>query len=650
MIKGSQNICSKGGVRLHKLSSNSKEVLSSIPVEDRAVGLKDIDIFNHQLPIETTLGVQWNIESDAFQFRITLSDKPLTRRGILSTISSVYDPLGFISPVVLVGKQILQQTCGDDVDWDDPIPENVHMRWERWRSDLNELANLQIKRCVIPDDFTDVKIMEFHHFSDASSVGYGQCSYLRSIDASGRIYCSLLMGKARDAPRKAMTIPRLELTAAVISVKVHAVLKREFEFENVLHFFWTDSSVVLGYIMNDAKRFHVFVGNRVQLIRDQTNPCQWKYVQSKENPADIASRGATASELISSNWITGPTFLWNKELPTSHAVTDLEDMKDDPEVKKVQSFTTCTENTTSSMLDRLAYFSRWDRAKRAIANCIRLKRLLRKRLDKENETTKECVEHNSQTVEDLQRAQVEILRIVQTVHFEKDIDKRNVEISEDSNLHRLDPILDENGLIRVGGRTRQSLDAYEVKHPIILPRKDHVTDLLVKHYHERVQHQGRGITTNELRSNGFWILGCSSAVTNVIYHCYTCRKLRGRSQGQKMADLPSDRVEPAPPFSYCGVDCFGPFLVKEGRKELKRYGVIFTCFTSRAIHLEIANSLDTDSLINVLRRFLCLRGPIRHLRSDRGTNFIGAKNELDRAVSEMDDERVAEFLKNEEFQ
>lgn len=113
--------------------------------------------------------------------------------------------------------------------------------------------------------------------------------------------------------------------------------------------------------------------------------------------------------------------------------------------------------------------------------------------------------------------------------------------------------------------------------------------MLIRYFHERVQHRGRGITTNELRSNGYWVIGCSSAVSSVIYHCFQCRKLRGRSLNQEMADLPFDRVDPAPPFSYCGVDYFGPFYDKEGRKELKQYGVIFTCFTSRAVHFEIAN-------------------------------------------------------------
>ena len=649
LVQQSQEMCRKGGLRLHKFSSNSKEVLCTIPPEDRASDLKDIDIFSDELPIEFTLGVQWNIESDAFQFRITLCDKPLTRRGILSTVSSVYDPLGFIAPVILVGKQILQQTCGDNSGWDDPIPDGLKMRWERWRSHLKELAEVRIKRCVIPDEFDKIDICEMHHFSDASTTGYGQCSYLRLVDTSGRVHCSLLMGKARVAPRKTITIPRLELTAAVVSVKVHSLLKQEYEFENAAHYFWTDSSVVLGYIMNNAKRFHVFVGNRVQQIRDQTSTSQWRYVTSKDNPADIASRGATASELVHSQWFSGPQFLWSNELPPAKDFSDEITLHDDPEVKRVQVFSTATTTTNqTSLLEKLSYFSHWNKVRRAVAIWMQLRKLLVTKIKGKHCETLANID-NSLTVEDIRSAEVEILKMLQLSHFEEDIHKlkRNITISADSPLQRLDPFIDESGVMRVGGRIRQSCDSFEVKHPVILPRQSHITQLLIQYFHDRVQHQGRGITTNELRSNGYWIIGCSAVVSSIIYHCLTCRKLRGRTLDQKMADLPNDRLDPAPPFSYCGVDYFGPFYVKEGRKELKRYGVVFTCFTSRAVHLEVANSLDTDSFINALRRFICIRGPIRHLRSDRGTNFIGAESELQKAVSEMDDERIAEFLRNE---
>ena len=191
-----------------------------------------------------------------------------------------------------------------------------------------------------------------------------------------------------------------------------------------------------------------------------------------------------------------------------------------------------------------------------------------------------------------------------------------------SSLYQLDLFLDANGILTVGGRIRRSRLLYGGKHPIILPRKGHVTELIICHHHRTVEHQGRGITHNEIRSAGYWVIGGSSAVSNHIAQCVTCRKLRGTPQDQKMAGLPEDRLEPALLFTLFAVDYFGPWYEKEGHRELKRYGVLFTCMSSRAIHLEVSNSLDTDSFLNAYRRLVCRRGPVHQLRSDQGTNLV----------------------------
>ena len=238
------------------------------------------------------------MESDAFKFRIEFADRPLRRRGILSTVSSVFDPLGVLAPFVLIGKRILQELCRDGANWDDKIPDDLLARWERWRNDVVLLAKLSIPRCYVPDDFGEIKVVEMHNFSDASEIGYGQCSYLSLVDHLGRIHCSLVLAKSRVAPLKLVTIPRLELTAALVTAKVGVLLKRELEYEQVNEFFWSDSKVVLGYIFNSVRRFHVFVANRIEQIRDLTSLAQWRYVESKENPADYASRGLHAQYLI----------------------------------------------------------------------------------------------------------------------------------------------------------------------------------------------------------------------------------------------------------------------------------------------------------------------------------------------------------------
>ena len=608
--------------------------------------------------------MQWCVESDAFQLRIIVQDNPLTRCGILSTVCSVYDPLGFVSPVVLIAKQILQELCRDGADWDDSVPESIRCRWEKWRNELYLVNEVKVQRCFKPSGFEELKSVEFHHFSDASTSGYGQCSYVRLVNQDDEVHCALDMGKSRVTPLKSITIPRLELTAALVSVKVSNTIHRELQYNKVTDVYWTDSKVVLGYLRNESRRFHVFVANRVQQIRDETSSEQWQYVESKQNPADDASRGLTAREFLGNQpWLSGPQFLWNVQLDltteNNHQVSD-----NDPEVRANVFLTQTAPSKPCTTVERLEYFSDWHRAKRAIAVIMRCQRRWKASHSRSNEeSAPPATSHGTLTVEDLHQAELVIVQAVQQELFAKeiqalrplkesnsrtDMQNRKREMKKTSSLYRLDPFLDEKGVLRVGGRLTHANTPYHVKHPMILPRKGHLAALIIRYYHQKFNHQGRGMTMNALRANGFWITGGGSAVARYIADCITCQKLRAPTQEQKMADLPKDRTEPSPPFTFCGVDYFGPWRIKEGRRELKRYGVIFTCLASRAIHLEVAASLETDSFINALRRFLARRGPIRILPSDQGTNLVGARNELSEALKEMNRSEVREFLlKNE---
>ena len=182
--------------RLHKFASNLKDVLEALPKDDQAKDLKDLDLRHDTLPFQRSLGTFWCIESDTLGFCIELKDKLLSRRGILSTISSVYDPLGVVSPVILCGKLILQDLCRQNVDWDDPVPEEILPRWERWRNELPLLENVSIQRCFKPPGFGKVVQSEVHSFSDASQSGIGQVSYLRVVNENKDGHISFLMSKA----------------------------------------------------------------------------------------------------------------------------------------------------------------------------------------------------------------------------------------------------------------------------------------------------------------------------------------------------------------------------------------------------------------------------------------------------------------------
>lgn len=332
LVKEAQSVCAKGKLRLHKFISNNREVLESIPDTERACGIHDVDLNCDEFPVQTVLGIKWNVISDTFSFKVTLDEKPATRQGILSTIASVFDPLGFLAPLLLLGKRVLQEMCQRGIGWDEPLPSELKPQWESWLNDLKNLQKLQIPRCL--DDPSKVQRIELHHFSDASSHGYGQCSYIQVV-SEDKVHCSLVIGKARVAPTKVVTIPRLELTAAVVSAAVSSMLREELELKIDQEYFWTDSQVVLGYINNEARRSHVFVANRVQRIRETTNPAQWYYTDTDQNPADHASRGLKVEELISSNWLTGPKFLLERDIVTPKLTPEL--LIGDPKVKAIEA-------------------------------------------------------------------------------------------------------------------------------------------------------------------------------------------------------------------------------------------------------------------------------------------------------------------------
>ncbi|XP_006823698.1 uncharacterized protein LOC102809358 [Saccoglossus kowalevskii] len=633
LIHNAVEICEKGNLRLHKISCNNSEVMLSLPESERAtITQTDLEPCQKSFSPEKVLGIQWCIESDTFCFKLTLKDHPLTRRGILATVASIYDPLGLISPLVLVGKMILQRMCQDRSDWDDPLPDDLRPDWECWNAELLKLSEIKIPRCFIPDGLGQAVSVQLHHFSDASLSGYGQCSYVRLKTTDERVHCALVMAKARVAPLMPVTIPRLELQAATISAKVSKVLETEMGYKDMSHHFWMDSKVVLGYIKNDTKRLKIFVANRVQRIREVSQPTQWKYVPTTDNPADYATRGLTADEIAKSNWLTGPKFLWETEASPQTADIDLEIPPDDVEVKPTVVHIVQQMKFTS-FTERMSRFSSYSKAVTAVAVIVECSLKKREKL------------FSKIQVRNL--AETNLIRVIQQETFEdsiQNLQKRYTSSHRDDPLKNLDPFLDENGLLRVGGRLKRSAFLYGVKHPILLPKRNHFSTLVESHYHGRIGHQGRSMTINEIRNHGCWIVGCRSTVSSLIQNCVTCKKLRGRRVSQKMANLPEDRTEPSPPFTHCGLDCFGQFIVKEGRKELKRYGLIFTCLASRAVHIEDLDYMSTDSFINALRCLIAIRGKVLMIRCDQGTNFVGASHELKENLNKLNIDSIARKL------
>ncbi|XP_046695978.1 uncharacterized protein LOC124379609 [Silurus meridionalis] len=233
LIAEARELCKRGGLHLHKFNSNERSVLDSVDPTERAVTSEPLNLDLNAAPSERALGIQWSLEQDTFSFNVNPQTRPSTRRGILSVIASLYDPVGFVAPFILTGKCILQELCSRGIGWD----EDLSPRWERWKSDLQGLKEVSIPRCYEPQGFCKTVTRELHHFSDASNIGYGSCSYLKSKNEDGEVHCSLVMAKARVAPTKLTSIPRLELSAAVVAARSSVMLRNELEMSIQAEFF-----------------------------------------------------------------------------------------------------------------------------------------------------------------------------------------------------------------------------------------------------------------------------------------------------------------------------------------------------------------------------------------------------------------------------
>ncbi|XP_039456650.1 uncharacterized protein LOC120433807 [Oreochromis aureus] len=349
------------------LMTDIKGMFHQIPEENRATGVKMLDLSRDQLPTERALGVQLDIEHDVFTFSIVNKNKPLTRCGILSNVSSIYDPLGFLAPVILPAKQILQHLCKLRFGWDETIPAEMAQTWQKWVEDLVLLNKFSISRCVTPKGFGEIKSAQLHHFCDASETGYGAVSYLRLSNSKQEVCVSFIIGKARVAPLKQVTIPRLELAAAVLAVRLDKMLSVELNLNLSESVFWSDSTTVLQYIANTTTRFKTYVANRVSIIHALTKVEQWRYISSKLNPADAASRGMTVCCFLkSSTWISGPEFLSKPVVhwPVGKNYVSVH-LEADPEIKGEGLMCAAVlKEDVCPTTKLLLYFSSWTKLKR----------------------------------------------------------------------------------------------------------------------------------------------------------------------------------------------------------------------------------------------------------------------------------------------
>lgn len=563
---------------LRKFYSNDDRILQY--VEKSGTSDNDIVIFSENENAKP-LGLIWDCHSDNLMYRINEYSKhlPVTKRTILAVTAQIFDPLGLLAVCIIKPKILLQRLWLEKLSWDEAVPLQLYTSWTEFRDQLPVLNNLRTFRHVICQNPISIQL---HGFCDSSEQAYGGCIYVRSIDNDGEVHVRLFCAKAKVAPLKSITLPRLELCGALVLTRLlkKIISSTTIKFNKCV--LWTDSTVVLGWLKTPPNLLKAFVNTRVAEIQSLTENCEWRHVPSKQNPADLLSRGLSPLEVLESTmWFQGPDWLKDDQWRWPFKEAKIENL---PEVRKIgtQAFSIAVRQNVSEFFER---FSSFLRIKRVTAYIFRFIKNCRQK-DKSNITV------GSLTVQEISLAQRVLIKMSQEQSFPFDMSSLNSKgiISKKSKLLSLSPFLDENLILRVGGRLANSTFEYTKKHPILLDSNHKFTQLLFDHEHTRLLHAGPQHLLASIRDE-FWPLRGRQLARKTFRKCVICFKNKPKILQPIMGNLPRERLEPGVPFIVTGVDYAGPYSIKDrktrGAKMSKCWIALFVCFATRAVHLEL---------------------------------------------------------------
>ncbi|XP_076301722.1 uncharacterized protein LOC143219731 [Lasioglossum baleicum] len=511
-----------GGFTLRKWTANDPRLLDHLSPEH--VASSSEHAFEK---VFTLLGLRWQSAGDFFLFNLKPRDPQvtITKRQVLKEMASVYDPLGFLAPVIVTAKVFLQTLWLLKLDWDDPLPLAQTKYWASYSHSLAEISTVRMPRWM---GISHKHVLEIHGFADASEKAYAGVVYFRTMATEARPLVRLVTAKTKVAPLQQLHDAKIYL--------------------------WSDSTIVLSWLQGRPSRWKTFVANRVSEIQNLFPPDVWHHIRSKENPADPASRGLNGDSLVNNTlWWHGPSLLSTTTLEFKEYYPTVLDTEEERRPEKTVLNTTLAVATPTEPTDLLNRYSSFTRLLRSVAWCLRFIKCARRT---------SALKDICLRTEELDNARLTIVRCEQRRFFCTEI--ACLETSQSSlrgPLARLSPFLDERGILRVGGRLKHSLLDYDEKHPIIIPEKSHVTSLIINYFHERLLHGGTQITLYNLRRS-YWIPRGRRAVRQQIHGCLKCWRWRAKTADQKMSDQPASRVTPTRPFYHTGVDYAGPFTTK----------------------------------------------------------------------------------------
>ncbi|XP_037818591.1 uncharacterized protein LOC119608296 [Lucilia sericata] len=616
------------GFEMRNFTSNSSEVVVALEGSlNHQVsflgGLKELDGST-----EKVLGMLWDPKDDAFKFVLkfhrvnsdVINGKSCpTKRELLCVVMSIFDPIGFLCHFMITAKLLMREVWRHRVLWDEMLPVSLQAMWNNWRQELRNVVHVKVPRWYFGNGLP--LELELHVFVDASEDAFGAVAYWRYTTSDGQIGVSFISAKSKCAPLKCMTIPRLELQAAVLGTRLMDTIIKEHDLNVSRRICWSDSTTVISWIGSESRRYKPFVAHRIAEILDSTRPTDWRWLPTDLNVADDITRAKNEVDFaIETRWFQGPQFLYENEADWPNKNSEKSDDLCEEELRP--KFVMLV--STNLVID-FNRFSSFLRLKRTMAWVLRFINRCRKD-DKYNGSR--CL-----SAEELRVAETSLCRLSQEECFALEINilKSGGSLKKETELFSLSPYFDENNLLRVSGRIdAASWLPLDARHPIILSPCHRFAQLFVAHVHNNMRHQNLEATIGEIRKR-FWIPRLRKLLSKTTSNCNICKIRRAVPVAPFMGSLPSDRLTPyVRPFTYTGVDYFGPINVTVGRRHEKRWVALFTCLTIRAVHLEVAYDLSTDACILCIRNFINRRGTPLKIRSDNGKNFVGVNQEAQR--------------------
>lgn len=605
----------KYGFTLRKWKSNEPSALDGFEEIDCEQSINFDSTFK-------TLGIAWHAHTDMFVFK-SIEPKIVerwTKRQILSVIAKLFDPLGWLAPCIVRAKLLMQDIwrLPNNINWDTELPSHIITQWQAIYSDLTAANPIKIPRWLKLSTIGEG--VELHVFCDASKLSYACCVYLRIKHENDTISCNLIAAKSKVSPVRATTIPRLELCGALLASKLVRRCAQALSIDNVPIIAWCDSKIVLAWLATHPSKWATFVAHRASEIHDNVDAKCWRHVPTKQNPADIASRGSKISEIeCSSMWWHGPEFLTSQleKVPNQILALPIETAPEKCKQAKAFHINLSNENYVLEKfenLNRLLHFTclafRWRKT-------IKGEPMLK----------------GPVTAEEMDAAEIHWIRLTQLQNFGHEISKlkANRTLPKSSALLKLTPFLDNDSILRMNGRVN-NIELMQQKTAIILPPKSRFVFLVIRDAHERsAKHGGVQLTLRAIR-NRYWIIHARSQVNKLIGRCISCYRSKKRLITQKMADLPLFRTVPARPFTFTGCDFAGPFQIKlnENRNAstTKGYIALFICLTTKAVHFEVVGDMSTAEYVMALENFIARRGIPSIMYTDNGTNLVGGEREI----------------------